>query len=121
MIHAACPAPASCPVVETPMSLAYSRRLPITPMLPFKNRPESSSKLVIMSVIETLKINFVQVNPGSKIVQYLLGTVSVGDKASHEPGGAGFLENGNPPFRGDQRLIVGTYENLGPLLESGGN
>src|ERR1700720_570886 len=86
-----------------------------------KNRPESSSKLVIMPVIETLKINFVQVNPGSKIVQYLLGTVSVGDKTSHEPGSTGFLENGNRPLRGDQRLVVGAHENLGPLLESGGN
>src|SRR5437879_2904882 len=86
-----------------------------------KNRPESSSKLVIMSVIETLKINFVQVNPGLKTVQDLLGTVSVGDKAILAPGSAGFVDNGNPPFRGDQRLIVGAHENRGALLESGGN
>src|SRR6266446_5564721 len=79
---------------------------------------QTPAKLVIVAVIKTLQINFVEVNPGSQVLKHLRGAVPVGDKGRQQPCCTGLLEDCHRPFAGYQRLVVGAHQNLGALLKS---
>ena len=40
-------------------------------------------QFAILIIVETLQINLIQINPGSKIVEYLRSGVTVGDKSGN--------------------------------------
>ena len=76
------------------------------------------AELVIVAVIKALQINFVEVNPGSQVLQHLWGAVPVGDKGGQQSCCTGFLENCHRPLTGYQRLVVGAHQDLGALMKS---
>src|SRR5258708_29650751 len=83
-----------------------------------ENRTDATTKFVIVAIVEALEIDFVQVNPGMQIFEYLWGGVAVGNERGQQSGGLGLFEDGDGPFAGDQRLVVSTDKDFGPLIES---
>src|ERR1700730_2436427 len=83
----------------------------------FENRPDPPTELVVMAIVEALEIDFVEINPRPNVVEHLCGTISVRNKAGDEAGGPGLLEHSDRPLAGNQRLIVGADQNLGPLAQ----
>ena len=68
-----------------------------------------------MTVVKTLEINLVQVDPRSQIFQHLGRGVAIRDKAGDESGRSGFLEYRNRPLTCDERFVVGTDEYFAAL------
>src|SRR5215469_1509452 len=83
-----------------------------------QNWLQPPSQLVIVAIIKTLKVNLVEIHPGSQVLQHLGSAVSVGNEGGQQSGGTGFLEDRYRPFAGNQRLIVGTHQDLRALLKS---
>src|SRR5579864_265100 len=82
-----------------------------------ENRSDASTQLVIVPVIKALEVHLVEVNPGTQILEHLRRPVPVRNKAGEKAGRFGFLENSNGPFAGNQRLVVGAYQDFGALIE----
>ncbi len=70
---------------------------------------------MIVAIVETLQIDFIEVQPRTQIFEDLRGTVAVGNESRDESGGFRFLENRNRPLGGNQRLVVGAHQHLRPL------
>src|SRR5580704_12082623 len=49
--------------------------------------------------------------PEAQVVEHLWSAVVVRHEAVDKPGGFGFFENGDRPFAGDERLVVGADQN----------
>ena len=73
---------------------------------------DAAAEFVVVTVVETLEIDFVQIEPGAQVFENLRGGVAVGDETGDESGGFGLFEDGYCPFAGDQRLVVGADQNL---------
>ena len=67
---------------------------------------------MIVTIVKTFEIYFVEVEPWAQIFEDLRSAVAVGDEAGDESGGFGFFENGYGPLAGDQRLVVGADQNF---------
>src|ERR1700721_2686088 len=67
---------------------------------------EASAELAIVAIVETLEIDFVEVDPGVEIFEDLRRAVADGDEGGEESGFARLAEDGDRPFAGDQRLVV---------------
>src|SRR5579863_10680299 len=77
-----------------------------------ENGADASTQFVVVTVVKTFQIDFVQIEPGAHVFEHLGSAVSVRHKAGEKSGGFGFLENGDRPFAGDERLVVGADKNL---------
>jgi len=78
---------------------------------------DTASEFVIVAIIETLQVDFVEIEPGAYVVENLLGAVAVGDESREKSGGFRFFENCDSPFAGDERLIIGADENFRALIK----
>ena len=63
---------------------------------------DAAAEFVVVTVVETLEIDFVQIEPGAQVFENLRSGVAVGDEAGDESGGFGLFEDGYRPFAGDQ-------------------
>jgi len=81
----------------------------------FEDGSNAAAEFVIVAVVETLEIDFVEIEPGVQVFENLRSAVAVGDEGGDESGGFGFFEDGDRPFTGDERLIVGADQNLRAL------
>ena len=73
---------------------------------------DAAAEFVVVAVVETLEIDFVQIEPGAQVFENLRSGVAVRDETGDQSGGFGLFENGYRPFAGDQRLVVGADQNL---------
>ena len=80
-----------------------------------ENGLEASAKLAIAMVVETLEVDFVEIDPGMEIVEHLGSSVAIGHEGGEQAGLASFAKNGDGPLAGDERLVVGADYNLGAL------
>src|SRR5580698_1469038 len=72
-----------------------------------EDRSDAAAEFVVVAVAETLEIDFIEIEPGTDVVEDLRRGVAVGDESGEESGSFGFFEDGDRPFAGDQRLVVG--------------
>ncbi len=77
-----------------------------------EDRSDAAAEFVVVAVVETFEIDFVEIEPGAQVFENLRSAVAVGNEAGDESRGFGFLEDGDGPFAGDQRLVVGADQNL---------
>jgi hypothetical protein len=70
------------------------------------SRVSSSSELTVVSIVEALEIDLVQIHPGADVVEHLAGAVAVGHIAREQPPCPGALENLDRPLARYQRLVV---------------
>ena len=68
-----------------------------------------------MAIVETFQVDFVQIKPGSEIIEDLRSAIAVGNEPGDKSGGFGFLEYCDGPFACDQRLVVGADQNFRAL------
>ncbi len=47
---------------------------------------DASAEFVVMAIVETLEIHFVEIEPGTHIFKYLGSSVAVGDKSGKQAG-----------------------------------
>src|SRR5689334_19669528 len=83
----------------------------------FEDGADSSAEFMIVAVVEALEVHFVKIDPWAQKFEDLRCPVAVGDKRSQKSGSAGFLEYCNSPLAGDERLVIGTDQDLRTLLE----
>src|SRR4051812_4656680 len=83
-----------------------------------ENWLKASTELAVVRVVEALEVDFVQVNVRAQEVEHLRGGVPIRDETGHQPGSARFLEYGDSPLAGDQRLVVGANHDLCALRQS---
>src|SRR6266568_2842848 len=70
-----------------------------------------------MAVVETLEVHFVEINPRVEILEDLGCPIPIRDESGFEAAGSGFLEHGDGPLAGDQRLVVSADEGLRALAQ----
>src|SRR5580658_1859214 len=80
-----------------------------------ENGSDAAAEFVVVAVVKTFEIDFVQIEPGAQVFENLGSGVAVGDEAGDESGGFGLLEDGYGPLAGDERLVVGADQNLRAL------
>ena len=68
------------------------------------SRPPSCA---VVPIVEALEVDLVEIDPRADVLEHLRRAVAVRHVAGREPGGLRFLEDGDRPFAGDQRLVVG--------------
>ena len=78
---------------------------------------QAATQLVIVALIETLQIHFVEVEPWAQVFEHLRSAVAVGDESGNQSGRFGFLHDGDGPLGGDERLVVGADQHLRALLQ----
>src|SRR5712691_1611318 len=78
---------------------------------------DAAAEFVVVTVVKTFEIDFVQIEPRAEIFENLRRGVAVGNKTGDESGGFGFFEYGYGPLAGDERLVVGADQNLRTLLD----
>ena len=66
-----------------------------------EDRSNAAAEFVVVAVVETFEIDFVEIEPGAQVFENLRRGVAVGNEAGDESGGFGLLENGYRPFAGD--------------------
>ena len=82
---------------------------------------DASAEFVIVAIVETLEINFVEIEMRAQIFEDLRRGVAVGNESGEKAGGSCLFENGDRPFAGDQGLIVGADQNSRALIEGVAN
>ncbi len=78
---------------------------------------DAAAEFVVVTVVETLEIDFVQIEPGAQVFENLRSGVAVRNESGDQSGGFGLFEDGYRPFAGDQRLVVGADQNLRALRD----
>jgi hypothetical protein len=73
---------------------------------------------VIVTIVETLQVHFIEVKPGTNIFEHLRRSIAVRNEGGEQACALGFFENSHRPFTGDQRLVVRADENFGALTQS---
>ena len=70
---------------------------------------------MIFPIIETLKVDFVEIHPGTDELQHFGRGVAVRNEPSHEPGRFGLPEDIDGPIGRDERLVIGADDAPGTL------
>ena len=78
---------------------------------------DASAEFMVVAVVETFEIDFVEIEMRAEIFEDLGSAVAVGDEAGDESGGFGCYEYGDGPFAGDEWFVVGADENFCALGE----
>ena len=78
---------------------------------------DASAEFVIVAIVETLEIDFVEIEPGAQVFEHLGSAVAVGNKSGEQAGGFRLFENCDRPFAGDQRLVISADQNSCALVE----
>ncbi len=83
---------------------------PDAPVVQLANGPEDRvnppAQLTIVSIVEALEIDLVEIHPRLDVVEDPRGSVPVRHVSGGESGAARFLENRDGPFARDERLVV---------------
>src|SRR5262249_19305202 len=82
-----------------------------------ENRPDAAPEFVIVAIVETLQVDFVQVDPWAQIVEDLRRPIAIRDKCRYYSSFAGSLKYLHRPLAGDQRLVVGANQRLRTLAQ----
>ena len=64
-----------------------------------QNRADASAQLVVVAIVETLEIDFVEIDPGPNVFQNLRRAVAVGHKSGDQAGRLRLLKYLQPPIR----------------------
>ena len=83
-----------------------------------EDRGDPSAEFVVVTIVKTLEVYFVEIEMGTDKVENLRRGVAVGDESSEQSRGFRFPENGDGPLAGDEWLVVGADQNLRALIES---
>ena len=62
---------------------------------------DASAEFVIVAIVETLEIDFVEIEMRAQIFENLRRAVAVGDESGDQSGGLGLFEDCYCPFAGD--------------------
>ena len=82
-----------------------------------ENGADAAAEFVIVAIVETLEIDLVEIEMGAQEIEDLRRAVAVRNESGDEAGGFGFFENGDGPFAGDERLVVGADQNFCALIK----
>jgi hypothetical protein len=82
-----------------------------------ENGRDAAAEFVVVAIVEAFEIDFIQVEPGPHVVEHLWGSVAIGDEGGEQTCGFRLFENGDGPFAGDQRLVVGADHGFRALSE----
>src|SRR5207244_12335932 len=74
----------------------------------FEDRPDAAAQLVVMTIVEALEVDLVEVNPGPQVFEHMGRAIAIRDKSGKQAGGFRLFEYGYGPLAGDEWLIVGT-------------
>ena len=78
---------------------------------------EPSAQLAVMTIVEAFEIDLVRVDVRSKIFEDAWCSVAVRHKRGRESLSSRFAKDGDGPFHGDERLVVGGDDELCTLAQ----
>src|SRR5581483_1776925 len=77
-----------------------------------EDRPDAPTELPIMLIIETLEIDFVEIDPWPDVLEHLRSSISIRDECRLQACSLGDFEYFDCPLRRNQWLVVGAHQNL---------
>jgi len=82
---------------------------------------DAASEFVVVPIVETLQVDFVEIEPGADVIENLRRGIAVRDEPGKKAGCFGLFENCDRPFAGDERLVIGADQNFRALLKGVAN
>src|SRR5207244_9971415 len=71
----------------------------------FEDRPDAAAQLVVMTIVEALEVDLVEVNPGPQVFEHMGRAIAIRDKSGKQAGVFRLFEYGYGPLAGDEWLI----------------